>query len=114
MTPNISEERYAEASTDRTGRQDHQRGSTTHVTRNTNHDGPDDVQWLRTPGNTDRYIVRFDYPEGSPFQPGSQDIPVPPGAPHTVTRGQTHKVQSAQGYGQRESIETDDPDVIVD
>lgn len=87
---------------------------TTHVTRNTAHDGPDQVQWLRTPGNTDRYIVRFNYPQGSPFQPGSQDIQVPPGATHTVTQGpNTYKYRVLRLQDARE-IETDDPDVIVD
>jgi hypothetical protein len=87
---------------------------TTHVTRNPDHDGPDRVQFLRTPRNNDRYIIRFNYPQGSPFQPGSQDIQVPPGAPHTVTQGpDTYKYRVIRVVDEKE-VETDDPDVIVD
>lgn len=87
---------------------------TIHTTKNAAHDGPDRVQWLRTPGNTGNYIIRFNYPQGSPFQPGAQDIPVPPGTPHTVTQGaNTYKYRVYKVVDGSE-IETDDPDVIVD
>jgi hypothetical protein len=86
---------------------------TTHVTRNPDHDGPDRVQWLRTPGNNDSYIIRFDYPEGSPFQPGSQDIQVPPSNPQTVTRAGHFKYRVLRVVTGK-PVETDDPDVIVD
>ena len=85
-----------------------------HTTKNPAHDGPDKVQWLRTPGNTDNYIVRFDYPQGSPFQPGPQDIAVPPSNPQTVTQEKnTYKYRVFKVVGGT-ATETDDPDVIVD
>ena len=53
-----------------------------HVTRNPAHGGPDAVQWMRVPGDTRQYRIRFDKPEGSPFDTNVFDVP--PSAPHVV------------------------------
>ena len=79
----------------------------THVTRQSANDGPDRVQWLRVPGNTGTFTVRF---ASSPFTSGAQDINVP-GAPNTASQATaTYKYSVLDDSG----TVKDDPNVIIE
>lgn len=86
-----------------------------HVTGKSGQGGPDLVQWVRMPGDNERYTIVFDK-NGTPFGSGVTQIQVPPGGPETVT------TDPAGGYGRSYAYSvydaagkrTDDPDVVVD
>ena len=83
----------------------------THTTGDESQGGPDSVQWIKHGGGSASYIIRF---KQSPFQPGPQDIAVPPGTPHPVTQPKgTYKYSVYEVIGGREELR-DDPDVIID
>ena len=86
----------------------------THTTRAAACDGPDRVQWLRVPGVTAKFTVRFvpgPFQPGSPFRPGAQDIDVRGDPPQEVTQAVgRYKYSVLDSTGR----ETDDPDVIID
>lgn len=70
--------------------------------------GPDQVQWVRTMGNNDTYTIRF---KTSPFQGGSQDIPIPPSNLFTVTQDPgEYKYEVLDVNGNV----VDDPHVVID
>ena len=78
----------------------------THTTKDPNQGGPDRVQWIALGGGP--FTIRF---EQSPFQPGPQDIAVPPSNPQTVSEAigrYKYSVLDAAGNV------VDDPDVIIE
>ena len=80
----------------------------THVTKRQGNDGPDKVQWIRTPGNSGTFRVHFD---SSPFMAGPQDFPVP-GPP---SGGASQPVGSYKySVFNANNVVTDDPDVDID
>ena len=92
-----------------------------YTTKDPKHDGPDRVQWVRTPGDNERYVVRFASTRGSPFEAGHSptnphDLPVPPGGPGTVTQAAgeyKYSVYRADAQGNPIGNPTDDPDVVI-